>query len=91
MNWFQEKRLDAIDFHLHQYGRIGRKELMLAFGISRPKASADLAAFAKLYPDAMVYNTTMKCYVAQVDYAHRRELKTMTLGDGSTTLIFTVT
>ena len=90
MNWFQERRLDAIDFHLHQYGRIGRKELMLSFGISRPKASADLAAFAKLYPDAMAYDATRKCYVAAEGYMYRRQLTIRTL-DGVSALMFIVT
>jgi hypothetical protein len=91
MSWFQERRLDYIDFCLHQYGTVSRKYIMGAFGISRPKASADISAFTKLYPDAMTYNATKKCYVAQLGHMHRRAIKTMTLGDGSTTLIFTIT
>jgi hypothetical protein len=65
MTWASDRRLDFIAWRLHHGGSIRRLDLMTAFEISMPQASADFAAFERLYPGAMVYDKSEKRYMAQ--------------------------
>ncbi|NQD91201.1 WYL domain-containing protein [Pseudomonas sp. CrR25] len=62
--WGQERRLEFIDFRLYWEGRLNRSDLTAFFRISVPQASLDLAAYQELAPDNMVYDRTLKTYVA---------------------------
>ena len=85
MSWSTERRLDLIDWHLAQYGEVNRKHLIAAFGISKPQAAADFAAYERLYPGVMTYDKHRKCYVAP-NHTSRRDI-TM---DGDGRLMFVI-
>lgn len=68
MNWFAARRLDYIDFRLVTAGTVNRADIMLAFGVSMVQASADLTAFAVLYPGSLRYDKSAKCYTARPGY-----------------------
>lgn len=63
MNWFANHRMEWIAETLRVFGFINRRHLERKFGISTPQASADLREFQRLYPEAMTYNKSLKCYV----------------------------
>ncbi|QYW02189.1 hypothetical protein CPT_Sonora_088 [Stenotrophomonas phage Sonora] len=63
-----EQRLRLIDFLLANYGSVGRPQLMDYFGISTPQASDDLSEYRKLAPNNMVYDATLKAYVAGPEF-----------------------
>lgn len=65
MKWFFQQRLLWIEETLRVFGYINREHIMKKFGVSMPQASADLQAFQRLYPDAMVYDKNAKRYVAR--------------------------
>ena len=79
MTWFVERRLDAIDWCLSYLGEVNRKHLIAAFGISKPQAASDFAAYLRLYPGSMVYDKNRKCYVAP---NHKRRRDYTSDGDG---------
>ncbi|AMO77614.1 WYL domain-containing protein [Pseudomonas sp. R3.Fl] len=62
--WGQDRRLEFIDFRLLWEGRLNRSDLTTFFRISVPQASLDLAAYQELAPGNMVYDRTLKTYVA---------------------------
>lgn len=62
--WFVERRLDYIAYRLLSPGHINRKDLMRTFDISTIQACYDLTLFRRLYPWAMRYNTSERCYEA---------------------------
>ncbi len=62
--WYQQHRMEWIAETLRVFGFINREHLKRKFGLSTPQASIDLNAFAKRYPDAMVYDLHGKRYVA---------------------------
>lgn len=62
--WFAQHRLEWIAETLRVFGFINRGHLQRKFGISRPQASLDLSVFARANPRAMVYDESMKRYVA---------------------------
>jgi hypothetical protein len=66
-HWFERQRLEWIAETLRIFGYINREHLKRKFGISTPQASKDLATFTQLYPKAMFYNPSMKCYQATKD------------------------
>ena len=65
MKWFKMRRMDFIAWRLTHKGDIRRSHLMITFGISMPQASEDLGTFDKLHPGTMVYDTSLKCYIAE--------------------------
>ncbi len=65
MNWFSNYRLEWIAETLRVFGFINREHLERKFGISTPQASMDLNEFQRLYPGAMSYDKSRKCYVAR--------------------------
>ncbi|WP_293193094.1 hypothetical protein [Ottowia sp.] len=67
--WGPERRLEFIDFRLQWDGRLNRSDLMEHFGISVPQASADIAAYAELAPDNLVYDRSARVYVASSGFA----------------------
>lgn len=62
--WFENYRMEWIAEVLGIFGFINRDHLMRKFGISVPQASKDLNNFQRMYPDAMVYDMSLKRYVA---------------------------
>ena len=62
--WGQERRLEFIDFRLLWERKLNRSDLTSFFGISVPQASLDFAAYQELAPENMVYDRTLKAYVA---------------------------
>lgn len=62
MTWFAAQRQDWIAEALRVYGFINRAHLMRKFSISRPQASADLAAYRRRHPRAVHYDARAKCY-----------------------------
>ena len=64
MRWQVKQRMDFIGDKLRTCGTINRSDICLKFGVSQPQASADLTAFRKLNPKAVLYDTTRKTYVS---------------------------
>jgi len=64
LRWGIERRLEFIDFRLFWEGRINRSDLTDQFGISTPQASADLARYQELAPANLVYDPSLKRYLA---------------------------
>lgn len=64
VTWGQERRLQFIDFRLRWEGRINRTDLTEYFGLSTPQVSIDIARYAELAPDNLVYDRSSKTYVA---------------------------
>lgn len=59
-----EHRQRFIDARLFWDGRVNRADLVEAFGISVPQASADLSLYQRIAPANMVYDTRAKAYLA---------------------------
>lgn len=64
LRWGIERRLEFIDFKLFWDGHINRSDLTDQFGISTPQASADLARYQEFAPTNLVYDPSLKCYLA---------------------------
>ena len=62
--WGQDRRLEFIDFRLLWEGRLNRSDLTTFFRISVPQASLDLSRYQELAPDNLIYDRTLKTYVA---------------------------
>lgn len=62
-SWFVERRLDYIDLCMVTKQQIRRVDIMSAFDVSLPQASADLSLFQSLYKRAIVYDKSAKCYI----------------------------
>jgi len=63
ISWGTRKRLHYLEFKLYWEGRVNRGDLMAAFGISVPQASADIARYQKLAPQNISYNSSAKYYI----------------------------
>lgn len=63
MRWSVERRLELIEFRLHWEGRLNRRHLVEAFGVSPQQASADIARYEELAPGNMEYDRSTKTYV----------------------------
>lgn len=68
LRWGVEKRLEFIEFRLFWEGRINRKDLIDTFGVSIPQSSVDLNRYLGRAPDNMVYDKSIKCYLAGKDF-----------------------
>lgn len=66
--WGQDRRLEFIDFRLLWEGRVNRSDLTTFFRISVPQASLDLARYSELAPENLVYDRTLKSYVASKSF-----------------------
>jgi hypothetical protein len=76
MTWATDRRLDYIDWRLLTAGAIRRSDIMRAFEVSEGQASADLAEFHRLYPEASRYDKSAKRYVpANGRYGSQRGIK----------------
>lgn len=62
--WSTERRLEFIEFRLYWEGRINRSDLVDFFGISVPQASIDLTQYQGAAQGNIVYDKTVKAYVA---------------------------
>jgi hypothetical protein len=63
MTYSQRQRLAFIDWRLTVHGMVGRQHLTARFGISPGQASADLAAFERMYPDAAAYDLKARTWL----------------------------
>jgi hypothetical protein len=59
----QTVRMIWIDMVVAEEGEIGRGEIMRAFGVSLPQASADIKRYLSKNPRRMVYDRSQKRYV----------------------------
>uniref|UniRef100_A6W313 Transcriptional regulator n=1 Tax=Marinomonas sp. (strain MWYL1) TaxID=400668 RepID=A6W313_MARMS len=66
--WGQERRLEFIDYRLRWDGQINRSNLTDFFGISVPQASLDLTEYAKLAPDNLKYDASVRVYRSTCSY-----------------------
>jgi hypothetical protein len=64
MAWAEDQRQEWIAETLRVFGFINRVHVMRKFGISSPQASLDLARFQEERPGAMVYDQSLKRYLA---------------------------
>lgn len=72
--FFQNLRLDYIDWKIGTSGTIGRPDIAKTFDVSSQQASLDIREFLGLYPSAMHYDVKRKVYVRKrVDYRRRRD------------------
>jgi len=58
------ERLEFIDFRLLWDGRVNRGDVMGAFGISAPQATADFRRYLSLAGDRVGYDSSVKAYTA---------------------------
>lgn len=63
VKWGQERRLEFIDFRLRWDGRLNRSDLTDFFGVSTPQASLDIARYAELAPDNLLYDRSARVYL----------------------------
>jgi hypothetical protein len=61
--WFQRQRQDFIRAQLEAFGQIRRADIADRFEVSVQVASADIAEFMAVHPDAIIYDGRAKCYV----------------------------
>jgi hypothetical protein len=74
MTWSADRRLDYIDWSIATRSSLRRSDIVQTFGVSMAHASADINAFIALYPDALAYDKSAKCYVpAKANYRRRRK------------------
>lgn len=67
MKYAVEQRLRLIDFLLAQYGYVNRKAIMDYFGISKPQASTDIAAYLQL-ATGVTYSASCRAYVTDENF-----------------------
>jgi hypothetical protein len=67
LRWGVEHRQRFIEARLFFDGRVNRSDLVAAFGISVPQASADLALYQRTAPANIVYDPRAKAYLAGPD------------------------
>jgi hypothetical protein len=70
-NWGQERRLEFIDFRLRWDKTVNRADLRSHFGISIPQASLDIAKYAQMAPQNLVYDHSSRTYRVGENYAPR--------------------
>jgi hypothetical protein len=63
MKWLQRQRALYILGQLTSKGEVGRGKLVEHFGCSLPTASAILTKFRESYPEAAVYDVSLKTYI----------------------------
>ena len=68
MRWGVEKRLEFIEFRLYWEGGINRADITDQFGISVPQSSKDLALYEEKAPGNLVYDKSVKRYLAAPDF-----------------------
>jgi hypothetical protein len=71
LRWSIAKRLQFIEFRLFWEGRINRRDLVQAFGISAQQASADLARYETEAPGNMAFDSRAKCYYRTRNFRQR--------------------
>lgn len=64
MNWAQKQRLKFIEYRLYWQGCVNREDVQRYFGVSSPMVSNDFSEYLKLNPGAMIYDNSLKRYVA---------------------------
>jgi len=67
--WGADQRIEFIEFKLFWEGSLNRADLIDFFGISVPQASNDLSAYREIAGDNLLYNASLKRYVATESFA----------------------
>lgn len=67
--WGQDRRLEFIDFRLQWERSLNRADLKTFFNISTPQASLDIARYATMAPDNLLYDRSSRTYVAAAEFA----------------------
>lgn len=67
-SWGVQRRLEFIDFRLHWERMVNRSDLVEFFRISPQQASADLARYARLAPNNLEYDKSLKTYRASAAF-----------------------
>lgn len=68
LRWSVEHRQHFIEDRLYWDGRVNRGDLVAAFGISVPQASADLSLYQQVAAGNLRYDTRARTYVAAGDF-----------------------
>lgn len=71
MTWNVERRFEFIEFRLYWQGRINRRDLMDAFGISVQQASNDFAAYIEGRKSNLVYDKSLRTYLRGKNFKPR--------------------
>lgn len=69
--WGPERRLEFIELRAFWDGSLNRADIREQFGVSAPQASADIADYMALAPGNLVYDGSLKCYLASDDFTPR--------------------
>lgn len=69
ISWGVEQRLEYIEFRLFWEGGINRSDITEFFGVSVPQASKDLSQYQELAPTNIVYDKSLKRYLASERFA----------------------
>lgn len=69
LRWGAERRLEFIEFQAYWEGRVNRSDIRDRFGVSVPQASSDLAAYQRLAPGNLEYDSSAKCYVPTNEFS----------------------
>lgn len=62
MNWFAKVRFDFVGRFASSHGKISRRDLVEAFGISAAQASGDIQGFLDAHPGFLTYDMRKKIY-----------------------------
>lgn len=65
MSWFTDQRLTWIKETIHIFGFIRRRHIERKFGVSTVQASNDIRDALVKWPNLMVYDKSLRAYVAQ--------------------------
>jgi hypothetical protein len=71
IRWGTERRLEFIEFRVYWEGGVNRSEIVDKFGVSVPQASADLSLYQEVAPDNLIYDSSLKRYVATASFQSR--------------------
>ena len=63
MKWGVKQRLEFIEYRLYWEGSINRKDLVNAFGVSVPQASADIKMYKQNAPGNIYYDKSIRQYL----------------------------
>lgn len=69
LGYFQQLRIEFIEFRLEYFSSISRKDLMEQFEIGPASASRDLAIYIELAPNNLVLRHENKLYIRSSDFS----------------------
>lgn len=68
IRWGTERRLEFVEFRVYWEGGVNRGEIVEKFGVSVPQASSDLSLYQQLAPSNLIYDSSLKRYVAAAGF-----------------------